>query len=225
MRDEVFVLGRAHQLHPWTNFGPFEEQGSLVIERGEGCWLWDAEGRRYFDAVGGMWCTNIGLGRTEMAEAIGAQVERLAFSNSFVDMTNAPSSLLAARLAALAPGDLNRVHFTTCGSTAVESAIRIAHYHFAAQGRPEKRHVLSRINAYHGGTYLTQSLSGKDADRTHFQYETDFVHHLSSPGHDLDRSNLSGAEKLQQLLDEMEAKIACIGADNAVASGPAHSQQ
>ena len=76
MRDEVFVLGRAHQLHPWTNFGPFEEQGSLVIERGEGCWLWDAEGRRYFDAVGGMWCTNIGLGRTEMAEAIGAQVER-----------------------------------------------------------------------------------------------------------------------------------------------------
>lgn len=104
------------------------------------------------------------------------------------------------------------MHFTTCGSTAVESAIRIAQYHFAAQGRPERYHVLSRRNAYHGGTYLAQSLSGKTADRTLFRYETGFVHHLESPGFDPDRSNQTAEERLGDLLAGMEAEIARIGA-------------
>ncbi len=86
--DALWEMDRQHLLHPWTNFGPFEREGSLVITKGEGCYLWDAEGRRYLDAVGGMWCTNVGLGRREMAEAMAAQAERLAFSNTFVDVTN-----------------------------------------------------------------------------------------------------------------------------------------
>ncbi len=94
--DEIWQMDRQHLLHPWTNFGPFEREGSLVITRGEGCHLWDAEGRRYFDAVGGMWCTNVGLGRREMAQAMADQAERLAFSNTFVDVTNDPSAQLAA---------------------------------------------------------------------------------------------------------------------------------
>ena len=71
--DDLWQMDRDHALHPWTNFGPFERDGALVMERGEGCWLWDAEGRRYFDAVGGMWCTNIGLGRREIAETMAEQ--------------------------------------------------------------------------------------------------------------------------------------------------------
>ncbi len=203
-----------HVLHPWADLSGLGEQTSLVISQAKGVRVRDSSGKTYLDAIGGMWCMTLGYGREELAEAMADQARRMAYYTPFGDLSSEPAARLAERLSQLAPGDLNRVHFTTCGSTAVESAIRIAHYHFAAQGRPEKRHVLSRINAYHGGTYLTQSLSGKDADRTHFQYETDFVHHLSSPGHDADRSNLSGAEKLQELLDEMEAKIARIGADN-----------
>jgi putrescine aminotransferase len=90
--QNLWEMDRRHSLHPWTNFGPFEKEGALVIARGQGCHLWDAEGRQYLDAVGGLWCTNIGLGRREMAEAIAAQAERLAFSNTFVDMTNEPTA-------------------------------------------------------------------------------------------------------------------------------------
>ncbi|MGL5008756.1 MAG: aminotransferase class III-fold pyridoxal phosphate-dependent enzyme, partial [Paracoccaceae bacterium] len=111
--QDLWEMDQRTSLHPWTNFGSFRDTGSLVITRGEGCWLWDADGNRYFDAVGGLWCTNIGLGRREMAQAIADQAERLAFCNTFVDMTNDVSAQLSARLAALAPGDLNRVHFTT----------------------------------------------------------------------------------------------------------------
>ncbi|MFA9232125.1 MAG: aminotransferase class III-fold pyridoxal phosphate-dependent enzyme, partial [Microgenomates group bacterium] len=92
----AWELDRAHALHPWTNFGPFAAHGSLVITKGEGCRLWDAEGRDYLDAVGGMWCTNIGLGRREMAQTMADQAEKLAFANYFVDMTNDPASRLAA---------------------------------------------------------------------------------------------------------------------------------
>ena len=73
--QDLWEMDRAHALHPWTNFGPFEREGSLVIAKGQGAYLWDAAGKRYFDAVGGMWCTNIGLGRKEMAQAIADQAE------------------------------------------------------------------------------------------------------------------------------------------------------
>ena len=95
--QDLWDMDRKHALHPWTNFGPFERDGALVITRGQGAYLWDAAGKRYFDAVGGLWCTNIGLGRREMATAIADQVEKLAFSNTFVDMTNDPAALLSDR--------------------------------------------------------------------------------------------------------------------------------
>jgi adenosylmethionine-8-amino-7-oxononanoate aminotransferase len=121
---------------------------------------------------------------------------------------------LAALLAELSPADLNRVQFTTGGSTAVESAVRTAHYHFASRGRPEKHHVLSRIDAYHGSTYLAASLSGKAADRTHFHYESEWVHHLESPGFDPDDSPVPAAERLGQLMDGMATTIAAVGPEN-----------
>ena len=156
--NPLWEMDRAHSLHPWTNFGPFEENGALVITRGEGAYLWDSDGNKYLDAVGGLWCTNIGLGRKEMADAIADQVLNLAFSNTFVDMTNAPSALLAAKLASLAPGDLNRVHFTTGGSTAVDTAVRMVGYYQSCMGRPQKTDIVARDYSYHGSTYLSQSV-------------------------------------------------------------------
>ena len=102
--SNLAALDQAHALHPWTHFDGFEAASPMVISRGEGCYVWDDSGARYLDAVGGLWCTNIGLGRKEMARAIADQAERLAFSSTFVDMTNDPAALLAAKLAALAEG-------------------------------------------------------------------------------------------------------------------------
>ncbi|WP_172293321.1 aminotransferase [Pseudoruegeria sp. HB172150] len=203
-----------HVLHPWADLSSLGDDGALVVRDAKGARVRDADGKTYLDAIGGMWCMTVGYGREELVEAMADQARRMAYYTPFGDVSSEPAARLAEMLAELSPGDLNRVHFTTCGSTANDSAVRIAHYYFAAQGRPEKRHVLSRRNAYHGSTYLAASLSGKAADRTHFQYESEFVHHLSSPGHDPDRSQISAETRLEQLLAEMEAEIARIGANN-----------
>ena len=94
--DNPFELDRAHAVHPWVNFGAFEAAGSLVMVKGQGCQLWDASGREYFDAIGGMWCTNIGLGRAEMAQAMADQAMQLAYTNYFCDVTSDTAARLAA---------------------------------------------------------------------------------------------------------------------------------
>ncbi|WP_343115767.1 aminotransferase [Ostreiculturibacter nitratireducens] len=214
MADRLWELDRAHALHPWTNFGPFEDKGALVITRGEGCWLWDAEGSKYFDAVGGLWCTNIGLGRKEMATAIAEQVERLAFSNTFVDMTNDPSALLAGKLASLAPGDLNRVHFTTGGSTAVDSAYRLIQFYQTCMGRPEKTQVIAREMSYHGSTYASQSIGKRPGDRVpEFRYMQEGIHHLTAPNTYRAPDGMGEAEFCDWLVAEFEAKLEEIGPD------------
>ena len=211
---DLWEMDRAHSLHPWTNFGSFEKEGSLVIARGEGCYLWDADGRQYLDAVGGMWCTNVGLGRKDMARAIADQVERLAFANSFVDVTNEPSARLSAKLAALAPGDLNRVHLTTGGSTAVDTAVRMVWYYQSCMGRPEKTDIVARDHSYHGSTYLTQSVGKRPGDRVaEFRYKEDGIHHLTPPNPYRRPEGMSEGQFCDHLVAEFEALIARVGAD------------
>lgn len=210
--EAVWQMDRRHILHPWTQFGPFEKDGSLVFERGEGCWLWDTQGRKYFDAVGGMWCTNIGLGREEMGKAIGDQAQKLAFSNTFVDASNVPSARLAAKLAELAPGDLNRVHFTTCGSTAVDSAFRMAQFYHRAKGNLTKTQIIARDMSYHGSTYIGQSLGRRPGDRVpEFLYKENGIHHLTSPNPYRAPNGMDEAAFCDFLVAEFEAKLAELG--------------
>ena len=117
-----------------------------------------------------------------MAEAIAEQAEKLAFSNTFVDMANGPSTRLAAKLAELAPGDLNRVHFTTGGSTAIDSAYRMVAYYQTCAGRPEKTHVIARDYSYHGATYAAISIGKRPGDKVpEFRYMDAGIHHISAP--------------------------------------------
>ena len=212
---DLMEMDRAHALHPWTNFGPFEKDGALVITRGQGCHLWDAQGRKYFDAVGGLWCTNIGLGRPEMARAIADQAEKLAFSNYFVDMTNEPAARLAAKIASLTPGDLNRVHFTTGGSTAVDTAVRMVGYYHHARGNPDKTDIVARENSYHGSTYLSQSVGKRNGDRVaEFRYKTEGIHHLSCPNPYRRPDDMTEAQFCDHLIAEFESLIARVGADH-----------
>ena len=114
---------------------------------------------------------SIGFGEEEMAEAVADQIRRLSFYSAFVDTTNPPAVELATKLASLAPGDLNRVFYTCSGSAANDTAVRLIHYYNARRGKPEKRHLISRIGSYHGSTYLAMSLTGRESDRSpHFHY-------------------------------------------------------
>jgi len=212
--ESLVAKDARHILHPWADLTALGTSRSLIVCEAQGIEVSDSEGKKYLDAIGGMWCVTVGYGRQELIDAMRAQARKMPYFTPFGDVSSEPAAELAALLAELSPADLNRVHFATCGSTAVESAVRIAHYYFASRGRPEKYHVLSRVNAYHGSTYLAASLSGKVVDRTHFHYESAWVHHLESPAFDPDDSPVSAAERLGQLIEGMEAVIAGVGPEN-----------
>ncbi len=217
--SKIWELDRRHQLHPYQHFASFDKAGSMVMKSGQGCYLTDEYGKRYFDAVGGMWCTNIGLGRPEMADAIAQQVRDLAYANPFVDMTNEPASRLAAKLAELAPGDLNHVMFTCGGSTANDLAYRVIRMYQHARGTPKKHHILSRIDSYHGATFLAASIGCKPDDRiSEFDFITDWVHHLSSPNRYRAPDLITTDEDFcDYLIEEMEQKILDVGPENIAA--------
>lgn len=215
---DVWEQDRRHHVHPYHNFVSYNEHGSLVMDKGQGAWLTDIDGKEYFDAVGGMWCTNIGLGRQEMVDAIAEQASKLAYANPFTDMSNEPAARLAAKLSELAPGDLNHVFFTCGGSTANDTAFRLIQMYQGARGKKQKKHILVRHDAYHGTTYLAASLSGKAGDRMpDFNYIQDIIHHLTSPNFYRAPQGLDEAQFCDFLIEEMEQKILELGADNIAA--------
>ncbi len=205
----------AHCLHPWTDFREWTQSGSTIIARAEGSNVWDAEGNRYIDAMGGLWFANVGYGRKELVDAAARQLSLMPQYSYFTDFGNPPATMLAERLAELAPGDLDHVFYSSSGSTANDTAIRIAHYYFNTIGKPTKRLVISRKNAYHGSTFLTAALSGKEGDRSGFQFPTGLVHHVSDANcYRMPDSIVGEAAYCDFLVDEFATRVESLGADN-----------
>jgi len=217
--DQLMEKDKAHFTHPWTIFDVYKHEGALPIERAEGCYIYDTEGNRYLDAVGGLWCNNIGTGREEMAEAIAEQVRKMSYSSPFVDLTNVPATLLAEKIASIAPGDLNHVFYSCGGSTAIDTAFRLIHYFQNCRGKHDKKHIISRKSSYHGSTYAAMSIGGKAGDHPpEFDYLSDTIHHISAPKFYGDTSGKSEAEFLDELVAELEAKIVELGGEDHVAA-------
>ena len=211
---QVWEQDRRHFLHPFTHFDSFEETGALILDSGSGCEVTDCNGQSYLDMLGGLWCTNIGLGREEMAATIAEQTRKLAYSSTFTDMSNQPAALLATKIAELAPGDLNRVHFSTGGSTAIDSAFRLVHFYQQCAGKPKKIHVISRRQAYHGSTFASMSIGYKAADRRHgFTYIEDTIHHISEPDIYRAPNDMNEQDFCDFLVQEFTDKINEIGPD------------
>ena len=203
-------------LHPWEGLEEIGREKRTVIVRGEGVYVYDTEGNRYLDAPGGMWCVNVGHGRREIADAISEQASQLAYFGIW-NLANAPSAMLATKLAELSPGDLNHVFFTTGGSTANESALRFVMFYNNLLGRPEKKHIIALENAYHGSTHLTSSCSGKDVATSPFDLETRYIHFLSSPNPSKRPAAMSVEEFCDSLIGEFEQKICEIGPERVAA--------
>ena len=166
--DQVDALSRRHIWGHFTRLAGAQRDGLPIIERGEGAYVYDAAGRKFLDSLSGLFTVNIGHGRTELAEAARAQTEKLAYFPLW-SYTTEPAARLAGRLAELAPGDLNRVFFTTGGGEAVESAWKLAIQYFAAIGQPSRRKVISRDYAYHGTSLGALSITGIPALREPFE--------------------------------------------------------
>src|SRR6202522_1279082 len=164
-------LSEQARRHLWMHFsrmGSYETHEVPVIERGEGAYVWDQHGKRYLDGLAGLFTSQLGHGRTDVAEAGAKQASTLAY---FPLWTYAhPRAIeLADRLAGYAPGDLNRIFFTSGGSEAVESAWKLARQYFKMIGQPQRTKVVSRHIAYHGTTMGALSITGVAEYKTPFE--------------------------------------------------------
>ena len=151
-----------HLLMHFTRNGAFGPGGKplLVLERGEGAYVFDTEGNRYFDGLSSLFCCQIGYSYgEEMAAVASAQMSTLAFNTNWAT-AHPPSIKLAAALAERAPGDLNRVFFTNGGSESVEAAWKIVRQHYLAKGEPQRTKAIAREIAYHGVTLGALSFTG-----------------------------------------------------------------
>ncbi len=206
-----------HYIHPWTDFRVFHTEGSLVLAEADGAYVFDTDGNRYIDGIGGLWCVNIGYGRSEMAEAIADQVRAIPYYSSFNHLTTPPSAELAAKLAELSPDNLNHVFYGTGGSQSNDTAIRIIHYYFNRLGKKSKKKIISRVDAYHGSTYLAMTLTGVKEDHSGFDLAPDLVSYVSCPNPYRKPDNMSDAEFCDFLVEELEQEILQLGEDNVAA--------
>ena len=164
-------LQDAARRHLWMHFtrmSSYANHDVPVIVRGEGAYVYDSKGRRYLDGLAGLFVSMVGHGRTEIADAAARQAKELAYFPLW-SYAHPRAIELAERLANLAPGDLNRVFFTTGGSEAVESAWKLARQYFRAIGQPGRYKVISRDIAYHGATMGALSITGLPAIKAAFE--------------------------------------------------------
>ncbi|MGP6087793.1 aspartate aminotransferase family protein [Antarctobacter jejuensis] len=178
---ELQALDAAHHMHPFTHGAGLAEKGARVITRADGCWLTDSEGNRILDGMAGLWCVNVGYGRTELADAAHRQMQELPFYNTFFQTTHVPALNLAAKLAELAPGDLNHVFFAGSGSEANDTNLRMVRTYWAEKGQPERQVIISRWNAYHGSSVGSGSLGGMKGMHAQGGMPIPGIHHIDQP--------------------------------------------
>ena len=199
-------------IHPWDDIAKLGENQRTVLERGDGVYVYDSDGKRLLDGPAGMWCVNIGHGREEMAKAVYDQIMQLPYASPW-SLTTGPAAQFSAQIAAEAPGDMNHVFFTTCGSTAVDSALRFVQFYNNVRGKPQKKGIIAHQKGYHGSTYLGASVSGKERDKNHLDFADELVHHIPAP-HPLHKDpDQSDAGFLEQCVANLEKKILEIGPD------------
>ncbi|MCC6706510.1 MAG: aspartate aminotransferase family protein [Gammaproteobacteria bacterium] len=210
-------LDRRHYLHPFTDSRALHARGARIITRAEGVYLWDSDGARILDGMAGLWCVNVGYGRRELADAASAQMLELPFYNSFFKTATPPTLALAALLAEVTPAHLNHVFFTSSGSEANDTVVRLVRHYWQVQGQPQRKVIISRWLAYHGSTMAGASLGGMRYMHEQGDLPIPGIEHIEPPywfeqGGELDPEafGLLAARRLEE-------RILAIGADRVAA--------
>ena len=212
--EDLRQKDRDHNIHPWTDFSTFKQEGSEVMAEAEGVYVYNAKGERYMDGIGGLWCVNIGYGRDEMAQAMADQVRRIPYYSTFTHLTTPPAAELAAKLAALAPASINHVFYGTGGSMANDTAIRVIHFYFNRLGKRTKKKIISRVDAYHGSTYLAMTMTGVKFDHDGFDLAPDLVHYVPAPHTYRRPDGMSVDDFCDEKVADLENKILELGPEN-----------
>ena len=213
---QILGFDNRNFVHPWESMKNVGENHRTFAEKAQGIYIFDENGQKLIDGPGGMWCVQIGYERPEMAKAISDQILKVPYYSPW-NMSSSPSAVLANMLAKMAPGDLDHVFFTTCGSTAVDSAIRFVHFYNNVLGRPRKKMIVSREKAYHGSTYLSATMSGKARDRDWLDTASDLVHFLPDINPSLRPTGMTMELFLEEKINELESSIITLGAERTAA--------
>ena len=170
-------------VHPYTNLATLRETGPLILERGQGVWVYDTDGKGYIEGMAGLWCTALGHGNEELIEAASAQMRKLSFAHLFSAKSHDPAIELAEKLKEIAPVPISKVLFCSSGSEANDSLVKLVWYMNNALGRPKKKKIVSRQRAYHGVTVATASMTGLPANHADFDLPIPGFLHTACPHH------------------------------------------
>jgi len=216
--QDIWQKDKDHFIHPWTDFATFHENGSLVVAESDGAYIFDSDGRRYLDGIGGLWCVNAGYGRAEIGRAMAEQATKMTYYSSFGHHTTIPVAELSAKLASLAPGPLNHVIYGSGGSMANDTTVRLVHFYFNQLGMPDKKMVITRENGYHGSTYLAMSMTGIDYDHIGFDVTGEpLIQRVSGPYLYRRPDGTTPEEYTAMLLNEFRTKVEALGPENVAA--------
>ncbi|WP_322990051.1 aspartate aminotransferase family protein [Hoeflea sp.] len=213
---DLKVLDHKHHLHPFTDHGALGIDERRVITRADGVWIWDTDGNRMLDGMAGLWCVNVGHGRQEIVEAVRAQMSELSYYNTFFKTTHPPVIELSRMLAELTPEHMNMVFYGSGGSDANDTIFRLVRVYWDLMGKPSKKTIISRHNAYHGSTVAGASLGGMGGMHGQGDLPIPGIHHIAQPywfgegmqtGMSEDEFGIWAARELERAIDE-------IGEDN-----------
>jgi len=201
MRDVETVL------HPATNLSAHRRLGPLIMTRAEGIQLWDSSGKDYIEGLAGLWCSSLGYGNEELVEAAREQMGRLPFTHLFGGKSHEPAIALAEKIKAISPAPTSKVFFTSSGSEANDTQIKMAWYYNNGLGRVKKKKIISRQRAYHGVTIASASLTGLPAFHADFDLPMAGVLHTACPdywrGSEAGESEEDFASRLALQLEEL----------------------
>jgi 4-aminobutyrate--pyruvate transaminase len=168
-------------LHPYTNLARHREVGPLILNEGKGIYLHDDKGKRYIEALAGLWCTALGYGNEEIVDAAASAMRKLSFTNVFGGKSHDGVIELSEKLKEIAPCPTSKILFGTSGSEANDMQMKLTWYYNNARGKPEKKKIISRLRGYHGVTIASGSLTGLPMVHTDFDLPIKNVLHTTCP--------------------------------------------
>jgi 4-aminobutyrate---pyruvate transaminase len=205
-------------VHPYTNLASFRETGPLIIERAQGIYVYDTEGKPYIEGMAGLWCTALGYGNEELVEAATTQMRKLSFAHLFTGRSHDPAIELAEKLKEIAPIPVSKVFFCNSGSEANDTLVKLVWYLNNALGRPQKKKIISRLKAYHGVTVVAASLTGLPTNHRDFDLPLPGFLHAGCPHHyRFAHDGESEEEFATRLAAELDALILKEGPDTVAA--------
>jgi L-2,4-diaminobutyrate transaminase len=212
------ALDKERVLHPATSIADHLRTGPRIMSEGTGVMLTDVAGKRYLDAVAGLWCVNVGYGRAEIGDAMAAQARRLGYYHTFSSMSNEPQIRLADRLLGLVPRGMSKVFFGNSGSDANDTQVKLVWYYNNLRGRPGKKKIIARLQGYHGSTVASASLTGLPMFHRAFDLPIPNVLHTAAPYHyRAPEPDASEEEYAASLAAELDALIEREGPETVAA--------